>query len=95
MENTRIQLIDFNVFGPPTNSLLFDWNELVQKNIALSLDFTDVELVEYRVVLSSADVLSSEKGLHRGPIDVAMSSDFSNFMKICQRQQLEDSDDED
>lgn len=94
MDSGRILLIDFNVFGPPTHSLLFDWNELVQKNIHAP-DVMDSELVEYRVVLSSSDVLNSDKGFHRGPIDVALSSDFNNFMKICQQQQVEGTDDED
>ena len=93
MENTEIWLIDFNVFGPPTNPLLFDWNELVQKNIN-STGNVDVELIEYRVITTSGDVLSSDKGIHRGPIDVTLSSDFKDFMTICQQQQKEETDDD-
>lgn len=93
MEGDEITLIDFNVFGPPTNALLFDWNELIQKNIHPS-GLPDGEEVDYRVVLTSSEVLVSEKGLHRGPIDVSLSSDFKNFMSICQQQQMEASDDE-
>ena len=92
--NTKVWLIDFNVFGAPTNSLLFDWNELIQKNIN-SADKVDVELIEYRVVNSPTDVLSSEKGTHRGPIDVTLSSDFNDFMRICEQQQMEDTDEDD
>lgn len=34
----RIQIIDFNVFGPPTEALLFQWSELendVHENVSL------------------------------------------------------------
>lgn len=92
--SNKVWLIDFNVFGSPTHPLLFDWNEIIQSHVAADAD-ADVE-VEYRIVQSHAEVLPSESGLSRGPIDVSESADFSNFMKICSEQQKrDDSEDSD
>lgn len=88
---SRVWLVDFNVFGYPTGALLFDWNELAQS--FARADARDVE-VDYRVVTSATAVMPSDSGLSRGPIDVAHSKDFSNFINICRDQQNKDTDTE-
>lgn len=68
-------MIDVNPFGSPTCALLFEWDELLVCN----------EL-NVRIVKSEDDKLTSAKGMSRGPIDVHMAEDFSQFMKICKQQ---------
>lgn len=78
----RIWIIDVNPFGEPTSALLFEWHEL------LTIEELDVKIVE-----SEGEKLSSALGMKRGPVDVHLAPDFSNFLDICKRQaQEEDSD---
>jgi len=91
----RVWIIDFNPFGEPTNSLLFDWSELVSNSIEF-FDKIEVERDDemdpeldgfFRVVTSNENTLPDASGSYRGPIDVHLSQDFSQFMDICKKQQ--------
>ncbi len=75
----RIWIIDLNPFGAPTCPLLFEWN-----------DFHVIQDAEFRFVKSDEEKLSSTKGVNRGPIDVHMATEFSQFMDICKQQQMEE-----
>ncbi len=78
----RIWIIDVNPFGEPTSALLFEWHELLT-----------IEELDVRIVESEGEKLSSALGMKRGPVDVHLAPDFSNFLDICKRQaQEEDSD---
>ena len=78
----RIWIVDFNPFGNPTDSLLFEWHELV--------NFSDESNFEMRTIESRNDCYTSSKGANRGPIDVTMAPDFYQFMKIAKEQAKND-----
>jgi hypothetical protein len=86
---SKIWLVDFNVFGAPTNPLLFDWNEIILGHTIGGPD----AVVECRVVCSTAEVIPSTSGQSRGPIDVSLSKDFPRFMEKCRKNPLDDEDD--
>lgn len=73
-------MIDINVFGSPTNPLLFDWDELSSDSGG--------ELV-VKLIDNPQAVLTHPSSKHRGPIDVTQAPDFSNFIEICRKQQIE------
>ena len=86
-----IKILDFNVFGKPTNPLLFDWDE----------DFIDTlvmvhsgnKLYSSRIIEHQSQVLPSEAGVSRGPIDVSLAPDFYQFMNICRLQNQQEPSD--
>lgn len=79
----RVWVIDVNAFGNPSCPLLFEWQELL-----------DSEACVVKFVESEASKLKSVLGMKRGPVDIHLSPDFSNFMNICRQQQAEDDDDD-
>ncbi|RYG97880.1 hypothetical protein EON65_52210 [archaeon] len=83
-QKQRIWVLDFNPFGEPTCSLLFDWAELLQH----AESAPQSSLV--RVVESQAEVLQSTAGRHRGPVDVHLAEDFSRFLEVCKQQRKEE-----
>ena len=121
-KKNRIWIIDFNVFGEPTNPLLFEWSELFSYKTRIESHAADIETVFdiinektspvsaeenanchdgdcdddfFRIVESESEVLPSVAATSRGPIDVHMASDFSNFMNICKKQQASSDDEND
>jgi hypothetical protein len=82
--NDQIWVVDVNCFGLPSSSLLFDWEELFAATSCLT-----------KYVQSEGEKLQNALGTKRGPIDVHMAPDFSNFMDICKQQQEDSSSDED
>lgn len=98
----RVWVVDINVFGPPTCSLLFDWHEL-RAPAVLSLAGSSSSSsssddagqgCEFRVVESPAGVLPSEAAQSKGPIDVTLAPDFHRFMAMCKAQRDGDEEDE-
>lgn len=73
------------MFGNPTDSLLFDWDDDFINNSAVRAD----NYCEFRLVESSRDARPNQTGRYRGPIDVTLAPDFSSFMQICRQQQQE------
>ena len=85
----RVWIIDFNPFGEPTSSLLYDWNDLIAfYNNGTIPD----ELL--RIVENRSELLQSTAGMSRGPIDVVQAPDFHLFKEIC-KLQAEENDDSD
>jgi hypothetical protein len=83
----RVWIIDVNPFGEPTCPLLFEWEELQQ--LSSLGEFTT------RIVENEDEKMSSTMGMSRGPVDVHLAPEFSNFLNICKQQALEpDSDSE-
>jgi hypothetical protein len=76
----RVFLIDINVFGYPSDSLLFDWEELLPCTTPASVPFVTLQ--------SRADERPSPvvQGQQQGPIDVHSAPDFSRFMQIVREQ---------
>lgn len=95
----KVWLVDFNVFGPPTNALLFEWSELlftmaVNNSVSDGDGHAILNTIDYRVVQGKSEALPSEAGLYRGPIDASLSKDFPNFISLCKQQALQDSDED-
>ena len=95
-KSKRVWIIDFNIFGHPTNSLLFTWEELTQSISKSENIDSDVNISSIlRVVESSVDTLSSDTGMSRGPVETTELAfrDFSEFMKVCKAQNKRHDDD--
>ena len=98
----RVWVVDINVFGPPTSSLLFDWHELRPPAAAVACPpggsgsgSDDCgQGCEFRVVESPSGVLPSEAAQSKGPIDVTLAPDFHRFMDLCKAQRGEDDGEE-
>lgn len=82
----RVWLIDVNVFGYPTDPLLFQWRELLSSNAE--------DHCEVKMVTSRKHTRSTMVGAASGPIDVTMAPDFRNFMKIVREQEREEGEKE-
>lgn len=81
-KNNKVWLVDFNVFGRPTNLLLFEsWEEIIA-----------IQNYDFRIITSRYEELPDEAAFSRGPIDVSFAPDFSKFMNICRQQQQEEID---
>ena len=78
----RVWLIDVNVFGYPTDPLLFRWRELLNSSAE--------DHCEIKMVTSRKHTRSTVVGAASGPIDVTMAPDFQNFMKIVREQEQEE-----
>jgi hypothetical protein len=85
----RIFLIDVNVFGYPSDPLLFDWGELIA--------CSSLQDVPFRSVQRQSEVKASVVGLgcQQMPIDVSLAPDFSRFIQIVKDQEAECSSDDD
>ncbi len=76
----RVYLIDINVFGYPSDPLLFNWDELQPCSCADDAPF--------RTVQSKAQTKPSAivQGQQQGPIDMSLAPDFARFMQLAQEQ---------
>ena len=81
-------LLDFNVWGRQTDTLLFSWSEL------LSLSSNDDDgMPEMRVVETDRQVQQDPLASYRAPIDTVHvasmtggdASKFEEFMALCER----------
>lgn len=102
----RVWLIDFNVWGTQTDSLLFLWDELVTMTLEGSRDQENTVLEnwrpEIRVVETENEIHHDPLASYRAPIDtvdLATMSDFDatqfhEFMAKCKKPS-EHNDDED
>jgi hypothetical protein len=77
----RIFLVDVNVFGYPSDPLLFDWADLVS--------CSSLQDVPFRCVQNLSEVKASVVGLgcQQMPIDVSLAPDFSRFIQIVKDQE--------
>lgn len=83
----RIWLLDFNVWGSQTDSLLFEWEEL------MSLAEEETSFPEIRVVETELEIHHDPLASYRAPIDVielaaVAGSDarkFEEFKAMCER----------
>jgi hypothetical protein len=93
-QKQRVWLVDFNVWGQSTDSLLFEWSELT------TLDLEEEPYV--RVVETTQQVRQDPLSSYRAPIDaVDLASmtrgdktEFEEFMKQCQKPTQRKEDDE-
>lgn len=83
-KKSRVWLIDVNPWGNPTESLMFEWEELMAEEL-LTASSPLIRIVEHE-----GEKLKSAKGQARGPIDVHMAPDFHRFMDIINEQKAED-----
>lgn len=89
-KSRKVILIDINVFGSPTSSLLFDWDEFTLNK------YQDTNKVKniLRIIEHQSSVHPNTDGVSRGPIDVAFAPDFHKFIDICKQQQQEQLNDD-
>ena len=95
-QKQRVWLVDFNVWGRSTDSLLWEWSELT------TLDLEEEPYV--RLVETAQQVRQDPLSSYRAPIDtVDLASmtqgdktEFEDFMKQCEKptQRTEDNDNE-
>jgi len=74
---SRVWLLDFNIFNPTTDSLLFEWSELDE------IGSTGPEL---RIVQVEKEVRTDPLSSYRAPIDtvqLASGQDFDSFKNLC------------
>ena len=93
LEKSRIRLVDFNPFGPVTDSLLFDWHELQQT-------MPDTAPVDYRVLTSSAmGIQRSEMSMYGQPIDFLIEDGLCDSLgaveKLANTRLVDDKDSDD
>ena len=74
----RVWVLDVNPFGDPTSPLLFDWEELTNSSNLI-----------IKIVESDEEKMTSTLGSSRGPVDVHLAPDFSNFLAICKQQAID------
>jgi hypothetical protein len=95
-QKNRVWLLDFNIWARSTDSLLFEWSEL------LTMDTEDEP--NFRLVETANQVRQDPLASYRAPIDTLHiasltgqnSKNFENLMKMCQRpSELDASDEED
>ncbi len=94
--NDKVYLIDVNVYGYPSDPLLYDWSELEENyNNNNGIEWIDSPLFQLRTITSRSHTKASAVtlGQQEGPIDVSLAPDFSRFMEICQQQQQQDEND--
>ena len=88
-QQDRAWILDFNIFGRSTDSLLFDWSEL------MTMDHDDNDPEDdpiFRIVETANQVRADPLASYRAPIDTVdlatmMQGDakqFEEFMKQCQ-----------
>jgi hypothetical protein len=81
----KVHLIDFNVWGASTDSLLFQWDDL---NSLLRNKQCDIEtIICFEVVENEGEVHHNPLASYRAPIDaVDLATDsesFQKFMDLC------------
>jgi hypothetical protein len=93
----KVWLVDFNVWGPTTDALLFDWEELTtlqEEEEMAELDHNDdaesaAADVEFRVVSHPLHVQAHPLSSYKAPVDVldlaGDSQQFREFMNLCEK----------
>lgn len=89
----RVWLLDFNVWGVQTDSLLFDWEELTSTSVD---DTPSIRVVEDDELAVHHDPLAS----YRAPIDTidlatmtgGDATSFAEFMALCEKPSERDVD---
>lgn len=86
----HVHLIDFNVWGASTDSLLFEWDDLnarFEKNFVV-----DAETPTFQLVGSEGEVRHNPLASYRAPIDtIDLATDsfgsqsFEKFMELCSK----------
>jgi D123 len=85
----RVWLVDLNVWGTSTDSLLFDWDELVDDKTITTKDGRNG--LEFRVVEHAVNVQAHPLSNYKAPVDVLdlvsdrNSQQFREFMSMCER----------
>ena len=77
----RVWIVDFNPFGATTDSLLFDWSELIEH------DNTD-DTIDFLIVETQAGVRPAPEGFQRVPADLAglaTAQDLDEFISQVQK----------
>lgn len=87
-KHQKVFLIDFNVWGQSTDSLLFDWEELNE------YCFGENHRTVFRLVESEGEVRHNPLASYRAPIDaIDLASDslgtnsFEEFISLCSKNQ--------
>jgi hypothetical protein len=83
-QKEKVWIIDFNVWGRRTDTLLFDWDELERM---------DSDMPEIRVVETEKQVRSDPLASYRAPVDAIHVASltggdpkaFETFMKMCRQ----------
>jgi hypothetical protein len=92
-QKNRVWVLDFNVWASSTDSLLFEWSEL------LTMDMEDDP--QFRLVETANQVRQDPLASYRAPVDTldlasltgGVSKNFEDFMKQCQSpSQLDDAE---
>jgi D123 len=87
-KNNLTWLIDFNVWGSQTDSLLFSWEELIEISLQSHVNICEIPTPQVRIVKTKNEVHHDPLASYRAPIDVvdlATASDpdilaFREFM---------------
>ena len=67
-ENNKCWIVDFNSFNDETDSLLFEWNQL--RDMTDNCTYAECESnFELKLVETSDQIIPSDAGVSRGPID--------------------------
>ena len=76
-----VWIIDFNVFGPPTEPLLFEWDELldIANDLSEVGEGTETAPEEFRIIEDQCGVQPSLSAVSRVPFDFV---DVQNIDKI-------------
>jgi D123 len=94
-KSRRVWILDFNVFGEPTNPLLYDWSELVDIANDHIGTGSGEEVCELRVVRQHSEVQSGSAAASRGPLEAVtcVFRGMSDFIEMCREQQAEEDED--
>ncbi|CAH0517247.1 unnamed protein product [Peronospora belbahrii] len=99
----RVYLLDINVFGDVTDTLLFSWKELLEMQMERPATLLDAEdehyVIDFRVVESRRDIRANSLSVYRAPTDLvdhlAGGAGFGAFIKQVQRDNTDAGDDSD
>ena len=91
--NSRVWLVDFNMYSEVTEAGLFSWAEI----LALEERSKEGSLAspEVRIVMDEKEVKGDPLASYRAPIDavdLASGHEFEKFMNLCEKQSQRDSD---
>lgn len=92
-QKDRVWIIDFNPWSSTTDSLLYDWTELLTMDLCDAAD-DDEGLPRMKIVQTARQVRQDPLSSYRAPIDAVElasmthgdSKEFEKFMKRCQQQ---------